>query len=150
MKKVFSILMVAFAMTAMVACGGNNEATSNGGNNNDGGTPEPVTEQNDALTDTEWSFMEGDELMIDPYRIVSIQFATNHFCFFWDNNHMVDPVVRISGYGKYTYDEATATGSATLKNQDNDQAMGTATFTVKGDELEFVFDGQTYRMRKSQ
>lgn len=33
MKKVFSILMVAFAMTAMVACEPENNGTDNGGNN---------------------------------------------------------------------------------------------------------------------
>ena len=44
MKKVFSILMVAFAMTAMVACGDKNEGTeNNGGNNNGGGNNEQTT-----------------------------------------------------------------------------------------------------------
>lgn len=37
MKKLFSILMVAFAMTAMVACGDKNEGTENNGGNNGGG-----------------------------------------------------------------------------------------------------------------
>ena len=38
MKKAFSILMVAFAMTAMVACGDDdNNGTDNGGGNNPGG-----------------------------------------------------------------------------------------------------------------
>ena len=69
MKKVFSILMVAFALTAMVACGDKTEGTGNGGgNNNGGGTPDPGTEQTDALAETEWSYFEGDELMLDPYR----------------------------------------------------------------------------------
>lgn len=36
MKKVFSILMVAFAMTAMVACGEKDNTTDNGGGNNSG------------------------------------------------------------------------------------------------------------------
>lgn len=36
MKKVFSILMVAFAMTAMVACGEKDDTTDNGGGNNGG------------------------------------------------------------------------------------------------------------------
>ena len=36
MKKVFSILMVAFAMTAMVACGEKDDPTDNGGGNNGG------------------------------------------------------------------------------------------------------------------
>ena len=39
MKKVFSIQMVAFAMTAMVACGEKvNDGTDNGGGSNGGGT----------------------------------------------------------------------------------------------------------------
>lgn len=44
MKKVFSILMVAFAMTAMVACGekDNTDNGSNGGSNNGGGTDTPI------------------------------------------------------------------------------------------------------------
>ncbi len=38
MKKMFSILMVAFAMTAMVACGEkDNDGTDNGGGSNGGG-----------------------------------------------------------------------------------------------------------------
>ena len=36
MKKIFSILMAAFAMTAMVACGDTTEGTGNGGGNNNG------------------------------------------------------------------------------------------------------------------
>ncbi len=39
MKKVFSIQKVAFAMTAMAACGDDNNGTGNGGGSNGGGMP---------------------------------------------------------------------------------------------------------------
>ncbi|MBQ7062480.1 MAG: hypothetical protein IJM88_04245 [Bacteroidales bacterium] len=153
MKKVLSILMVAFAMTAMVACGDKNESTDNGGGNNGGGGgggTNPGTEQTDALSDTYWKYIEGDELMIDPYRSVSFDCRKDHYCFYWDNNHLNEPAEYISGYGTYTYDEATSSGTATLKNQDNDQPMGTATFTVNGNEMQFTFNGHTYAMIKGQ
>ena len=51
MKKLFSILMVAFAMTAMVACGDKNEGTeNNGGNDNGGGNNTPTSE----IANTRW------------------------------------------------------------------------------------------------
>lgn len=149
MKKVFSILMVAFALTAMVACGDKTEGTGNGGgNNNGGGTPDPGTEQTDALAETEWSYFEGDELMLDPYRYVDAIFGKHHSIVYGDNNHLNEPAVRVSAYGTYTYDEATGTGTATLKDQDDDHTLGTATFTVNGEEMEFSFNGETFSMRK--
>lgn len=149
MKKVFSILMVAFALTAMVACGDKTEGTGNGGgNNNGGGTPDPGTEQTDALAETEWSYFEGDELMLDPYRYVDVIFGKHHSIVYGDNNHLNEPAVRVSAYGTYTYDEATGTGTATLKDQDDDHTLGTATFTVNGEEMEFSFNGETFSMRK--
>lgn len=147
MKKVFSILMVAFALTAMVACGNKTEGNG-GGNNNGGGTPDPGTEQTDALAETEWSYFEGDELMLDPYRYVDVIFGKHHSIVYGDNNHLSDPTVRVSAYGTYTYEETTGTGTATLKDQDDDHALGTATFTLNGEEMEFTFNGETFSMRK--
>ena len=146
MKKVISILMVAFAMTAMVGCGDKNNSTENGGNT--GGGDNPGTEQTDALAETEWSYFEGDELMLDPYRYVGVIFGKHHSIVYGDNNHLSEPVVRVSAYGTYTYDEATGTGTATLKDQDDDHTLGTATFTVNGEEMEFSFNGETFSMRK--
>ena len=149
MKKVFSILMVAFALTAMVACGDKTEGTGNGGgNNNGGGTPDPGTEQTDALAETEWSYFEGDELMLDPYRYVDVIFGKHHSIVYGDNNHLSEPAVRVSAYGTYTYDEATGTGTAPLKDQDDDHTLGTASFTVNGEEMEFSFNSETFSMRK--
>ena len=109
MKKVFSILMVAFALTAMVACGDKTEGTGNGGGNNNGGdTPDPGTEQTDALAETEWSYFEGDELMLDPYRYVDVIFGKHHSIVYGDNNHLSEPAVRVSAYGTYTYREFAA------------------------------------------
>ena len=148
--------MVAFAMTAMVACGNDkgNGGNNNGGDNNSGGSngggANPSIEQTDALSDTYWKYLEGDELMIDPYRSVSFDCRKDHYCFYWDNNHLSEPAENISGYGTYTYDEATATGTAALKNQNNDQPMGNATFTVNGNKMQFTFDGHTYTMTKGQ
>ena len=132
---------------AMAACGGDKNENTGGGTpaDNPGTTP---TAETDALSGTSWHQLEGDELMIDPYRDVAIEFKKNHYCFYWDNNHMSEPATNISGYGTYTYDEATASGTATLKDQDNDQPMGTATFTISGDQMEFSFQGKTYNMTK--
>ncbi len=136
--------MVAVAMTA---CGG--DKTENGGSSTPSTNPDPdPIAETDALTETSWHQLEGDELMIDPYRDVDIQFEKNHYCFYWDNNHMSEPANNISGYGSYTYDEATASGTATLKDQNNDQPMGTATFTISGNQMEFTFQGTTYHMTK--
>lgn len=60
MKKVFSILMVAFAMTAMAACGDdNNTGTENGGGNNGGNGTEQPTGNESVLKFTTWSYEVG-------------------------------------------------------------------------------------------
>lgn len=152
MKKLIRLFAVAAVAMAVAACGGNTTTENNEANatpaEEQNGTPEKsVTEQTNPLVKTSWHYLEGDELMMDPYIDRAIDFkATN--CFYWVNDHRQTPAKRVSGYGTYTFDEATGKGSANLKDQNNDKPMGEATFTLNGNELQFTFEGQTYKMTK--
>lgn len=138
MKKLFSILMVAFAMTAMIACG-NDEI----GNDTPGGsTPGGNTETN--LDGTSWLYTVGTNSQ-DGYVYVGVAFdmgmaTVNHtYCTGGEQTY------EIYG-GAYTY--AGGNGTITLNDVATQQNVGTATFTISGTTLTLQLFGENYTLQK--
>ena len=157
MKKVFSILLVAFAMTAMVACGdeNNNGGTNNGGGNN-GGTEQPTG---------------GDEAMIaggnwgtpytEPGTLVSVIFQSHYNATgfiqvddLWVRKTEIDSqgydISNIDWDGKYTYSGTATSGNGAMKLYvvgETDTVR--ATFSIGGGELTLNLQGETYKLQRN-
>ena len=134
MKKIFSILLVAFAMTTMGACGDKNNGTdNNGGNNNNGGAALA------SIARTKWLHESENDL----YRLTISEENTANLYF---TNYNEDGELLDSGnlWGDVTYSD----GQGSIPLGDNGEVVGTATFTVSGDEMQFTFKGKTVAMER--
>lgn len=117
MKKVFSILMVAFAMTAMVACGDKNEGTeNNGGNNNgNGGNDTPTS----TIANTKWHGVKD----LTEYNMGSseewVEFGTSDVTYKYTATDNNDNTTNGEYRGTYTFDEEQQNGYMELTNVNN-------------------------------
>lgn len=137
MKKLFSILMMAAAMTAMVACGEKDNTTDNSGGN---------TEITD-LNGTMWRYDHGT-LGEDGFLSVALSFVSASYSSIsvtTYNNGMADGVPY---GGPYTY--TNGQGSIELTNMSTQQPVGTATFSISGTTLTLQMLGETYTLTKQQ
>ena len=128
MKKVISILMVAFAMTAMAACGDKNEnSTDNGGGNNNGG--QVVDPQDKSLEGTTWRYQMGSAS--DGYYSiyeVSFQTGSQYDIVGYHADGSVDNSLSDHYVGSYTYDGYY--GSLTMKKASGGSSTYEGTFYV--------------------
>ncbi|MCR5445084.1 MAG: hypothetical protein K6E96_05330 [Bacteroidales bacterium] len=137
MKKVFSILMVAFAMTAMVACG-----EKDNGNNRSGGTD--IEESTDYMPGGVWqtdndegtyNLQLGDESDMFQYTII----RNNE-----DNQHLY--------IGNYKYSNATQKGTVELSDYQGAgqgyEYAGKAEFTYNDGSITVKFLGETVTLPK--
>ena len=138
MKKLFSILMVAFAMTAMVACGDKNENTeNNGGDNNGSGTS-----QNELLEYTLWRYKAGESGNNDyVYVIISFTTSSKATVSITKGNES-----QVSYSGTYTY--SNGNGTLSLQNIITHEDAGTVTFSISGTSLTLKMLGETYTLEK--
>lgn len=130
--------MVAFAMTAMVACGEKDNTTDNSGsNNNGGGSSQNTTE----LAGTSWRYTSGEygeSAFVDViFNFISSVSAT--LSVHANGNQ------QIMG-GQYTC--SNDSGSIALKDMSTGEDCGNATFTIDGTRMNFAWSGQTYTLTK--
>ena len=115
--------MVAFAMTAMAACGDKNEGTDNGGNNNGNTVVEP---QDKSLEGTTWSHRFDES---DGYTVYELSFQSGSQCKYnivgYDMDGNVDNSLTDRYAGTYTYDGYR--GTLTMK-----KASGSSSTTYEG------------------
>ena len=147
--------MVAFAMTAMVACSDkdNNGASNNGGSNN-GGT----------------QVSGGDEAVLDhgnwgtpytePGTNVNLIFQSHHNATgvildddLWVRKTELDSqgydISNIDWDGKFTYSGTATNGNGTMKLYvvgETDTVR--ATFSISGEEMSLNLQGETYTLTK--
>ena len=119
MKKLFSILMMVAAMTAMVACGEKDDPQP---------TPGDPANNDTSLVETTWHFA-GDEYTSD----ITFKDATK----IYHHEHYSDDNTTWNYWGTYTYDGTN--GSATLSCFGNPEHF---TFKVNGDKLTVYFEGE--------
>ena len=157
MKKVFSILMVAFAMTAMVACGDKTEGTDNGGGNNNGGGTE-VTGGDEAVLD------HGNWVTpyAEPGTVVSVIFQSHQNASgpilvddVWVRKTEIDSqgydISTIDWDGKFTYKGSATSGNGTMKLYVvGETDTVSATFSISGEELSLNLQGETYKLHRQQ
>lgn len=157
MKKVFSILMVAFAMTAMAACGDdNNTGTENGGGNNDGNGTEQPTGNESVLKFTTWSYEVGYPGDAN-YLYVSVAFSPYYDGSVHENEVSVRKVYHEDGgertdfyVGSYSYtgNSSNGSGSMSVKNYDTGTDAGSMSFSISGKTMTLQFSGDTYTLTK--
>lgn len=119
MKKLFSILMMAAAMTAMVACGEKDDPQP---------TPSDPANNDTSLVQTTWHY-DGDEYSSD----ITFKDATKVY----HHEHYSDDNTTWNYWGTYTYDGTN--GSATLSCYGNPEHF---TFKLSGDKLIVYFEGE--------
>ena len=105
MKKVFSILMVAFAMTAMVACGDDNKGGSNNGGGNNGGN-----EQTDRLAGKKYHYKYDRNGGFDEHTVTFGTDGTVEYHVVWnrpdvEEDEGYEPTGDMTFRGTYTYSE---------------------------------------------
>ena len=132
MKKVFSILMVAFAMTAMIACGDENNNSENPSGNNPGDTSSVTGSYRGTVGDLEHTLTLGTAGLC-TYQIWNL--ATDE--------------EEVDAYGDYTYSNGRGTINFNSNTYESD-LQGDATFTVSGDKLTLTFNSQNVTMTKAQ
>lgn len=134
MKKVFSILMVAFAMTAMVACGDKINGTDTPGDDTPTGQTDLVPEGRYYHTVT-----NSDEVLMEYYQLSVVG---DYFSY--GISKRTNPDAEMDGHvyaGYYQYSCATHKGTVDLYEVDENGGMG---FTGKG---EFTVDGENLAMK---
>lgn len=119
MKKLFSLLMMAAAVTAMVACSEKDNGTD---------TPDNPANNNTSLVQTTWHY-EDDEYTSD----ITFKDATK----IYHHEHYSDDNSTWNYWGTYTYDGTN--GSATLNCYGESEHF---TFKVNGDKLTVSFEGE--------
>lgn len=152
MKKLFSILMVALAMTAFVACGDTNEGSDNNGGN---GTEQPTGNES-VLKFTTWTYETGTQ-GASNYQYVSVAFSP-----FYDNSVHEDEVSVRKVYNEdgepiqeyyvgaysYTGTGSNGNGSMTVKDYNTGTSVGNVTFSISGSTMTLNFRGETYSLNK--
>ena len=150
--------MVAFAMTAMVACGDKNEGTSNGGSNNGGsnGTEQPAG-GDEAVIHRNWGTPYAEPGTLVSVIFQSHQNATGPILVddLWVRKTEIDAqgydISNIDWDGKFTYKGSATSGNGTMKLYvvgETDTVR--ATFSISGEELTLNLQGETYKLQKNQ
>ena len=145
MKKVFSILMVAFAMTAMVACGDKVNGTDNP-------TPDNPTGQNDYLPAGIYSYYY-DNVRTDDH-VLSILFDDEHdFTYTIFHGHDVEEIEDDESWafqGEYELSSNSGKGILRLYNSLDGSDAGTAEFTYDhNNSITVTFMGETVTLVKA-
>ena len=144
MKRVFSILMVAFAMTAMVACGDKINGTDNSGDDTPTGQTDLVPEGRYYHTVT-----NSDEVLMQYYQLSVVG---DYFSY--GISKRTNPDAEMDGHvyaGYYQYSNATHKGTVDLSEIDENGGMtftGKGEFTVDGENLTMEFLGETVTMTR--
>ena len=144
MKKVFSILMVAFAMPAMVACGDKIHGTDNSGDDTPTGQTDLVPEGRYYHTVT-----NSDEVLMQYYQLSVVG---DYFSY--GISKRTNPDAEMDGHvyaGYYQYSNATHKGTVDLSEIDENGGMtftGKGEFTVDGENLTMEFLGETVTMTR--
>ena len=141
MKKVFSILMIAFALTAMVACGDekdNAEPQNNNNNNNNNPSIESVDH-------TLWTYTVGTNGQ-QGYQYVGVGFDYGMATVNITTNTTGENEYLIYG-GAYTY--SNGSGTITLNDVASQTTVGTATFSISGSTMTLNALGSTYTLSKN-
>ena len=143
MKKVLSILMVAFAMTTMVACGDKDNGTDNP-------TPDNPTGQTDFVPEGRYYYTvsNSDDVLMEYYQLSVTNSPTEGY-FSYGISKRTNPDAEMDGHvyaGYYQYSSATHKGSVDLYEVDENGGMeftGKGEFTVDGENLTMKFLGET-------
>jgi spore germination protein YaaH len=144
MKRVFSILMVAFAMTAMVACGDKVNGTDTPGDDTPTGQTDLVPEGRYYHTVT-----NSDEVLMQYYQLSVVG---DYFSY--GISKRTNPDAEMDGHvyaGYYQYSNATHKGTVDLSEIDENGGMtftGKGEFTVDGENLTMEFLGETVTMTR--
>lgn len=144
MKRVFSILMVAFAMTTMVACGDKDNETDNSGDDTPTGQTDLVPEGRYYHTVT-----NSDEVLMQYYQLSVVG---DYFSY--GISKRTNPDAEMDGHvyaGYYQYSNATHKGTVDLSEIDENGGMtftGKGEFTVDGENLTMEFLGETVTMTR--
>ena len=144
MKRVFSILMVAFAMTAMVACGDKINGTDTPGDDTPTGQTDLVPEGRYYHTVT-----NSDEVLMQYYQLSVVG---DYFSY--GISKRTNPDADMDGHvyaGYYLYSNATHKGTVDLSEIDENGGMtftGKGEFTVDGENLTMEFLGETVTMTR--
>lgn len=139
MKKIFSLLMVAFMATAIVSCDKEESSSSTGSGSSSGsGSAE--------LANTTWSLDEPYDETYGTDVLYWITFGpTNQLTF---SRNVNGSTVVMGG----TYDYANGSGTAYLKyvlgGPQGDNNEYRHTFTVSGNTLNFNLSGRTIALQK--
>ena len=143
MKKVFSILMVAFAMTAMVACGDDDTNTLN---------TEPVGPQTDLLPDGYYHYLydPDDSYQGDEHILQVLNYGEFHTLTLQIRHGYENDGYEMDFQGQYQYSNATQKGSAEMQRTDegNMSNAGTAEFSYDEGNITMTFRGETVTMSR--
>lgn len=144
MKRVLSILMVAFAMTTMVACGDKINGSDNSGDDTPTGQTDLVPEGRYYHTVT-----NSDEVLMQYYQLSVVG---DYFSY--GISKRTNPDAEMDGHvyaGYYQYSNATHKGTVDLSEIDENGGMtftGKGEFTVDGENLTMEFLGETVTMTR--
>lgn len=148
MKRVFSILLVAFAMTTMVACGEKDNGTDNP-------TPDNPTGQTDFVPEGRYYYTvsNSDDVLMEYYQLSVTNSPTEGY-FSYGISKRANPDAEMDGHvyaGYYQYSNATHNGSVDLYEVDENGGMeftGKGEFTLDGENLTMKFLGETVTLTR--
>lgn len=148
--------MVAFAMTAMAACGDDkdNGSNNNGGGNN-GGTEQTTGGDEAVLNHGNWGTP-----YTEPGTNINLIFQSHHNATgailpndLWVRKTELDSqgydISNIDWDGKFTYSGTATSGNGAMKLYvvgETDTVR--ATFSISGEELTLNLQGETYKLHK--
>ena len=146
MKRVFSILMVAFAMTAFFACG-----DKDNGNGNGGGT-DPIGEQTDLLPDGFYHYLydPDDSEQGDEHILQVTNYGEYHTLILQIRHGYENDGEEMRFQGQYQYSNATQKGSAEMQRTDDGTMSnaGTAEFSYDEGNITMTFRSETVTLAK--
>lgn len=137
MKKVLSILMVAFAMTAMVACGEKDNGTDN---------PQP----DNTIIGTTWTHVESGDWFDEENDTIRYYSETEYIRFTTEttgqigNSFVVEGLPEESSEESYPFSYTYNYPNGTISIDELYGEFGMATFTINGDRLTLNLNDDYY------
>ena len=137
MKKVLSILMVAFAMTAMVACGEKDNGTDN---------PQP----DNTIIGTTWTHVESGDWFDEENDTIRYYSETEYIRFTTEttgqigNSFVVEGLPEESSEESYPFSYTYIYPNGTISIDELYGEFGMATFTINGDRLTLNLNDDYY------
>ena len=139
MKKVLSILMVAFAMTAMVACGEKDNGTDN---------PQP----DNTIIGTTWTHVESGDWFDEENDTIRYYSETEYIRFTTEttgqigNSFVVEGLPEESSEESYPFSYTYNYPNGTISIDELYGEFGMATFTINGDRLTLNLNDDYYHI----